>query len=282
MTTTHRLSLAALVAVHLSADAGLIVLTDRAGGDEFFVAALFGLIVGQVVLLGLWLALAALPLLSRVLGALLAGAVLWICLVASARSPYIPDLAPLVVLAIEIVVGTLLTWGCIGPLARWLRWRIVGHHGGAEMNPRHFHLRQLLIAIGVVGVLLGVVRAMFPRGVVYFEISHRMWVELIISQAIGIGAFLVNLLGIAGGLAIVVRLAHDRSLAHDIAVGLFLPPCLAFLMTIPEVVVAGLMMGPFGFDRLPLLLTINSAQAVAISLTLIALRRLGFSFERAT
>jgi hypothetical protein len=247
-----------------------------------------GVMLGQVVLLGIWLALVSIPLPQRVVGVAFAAALLWLisCSVLrfgpEAQYQYLkPIVFPLLLL--EIVFGTLASWVFFAGVRRWLHWRIVqDSHGVYGANASRFSLRHLMIGTAMTCLVLAFARIVLPP-------VEAMWptadseIDLYglgIGHLIALAILVLNLLFLLPCLAILFLTMESRTWRSTLGVTVAVALISVGVKMLIEVVAARALLN---WDAPGLMLgitNINAAQFVVIMVTLFALGPLGWRFAK--
>lgn len=276
MTGKQRLGLVILVLAHWLIAAYIVQLFRfSAGGALLLIPIMLGSYAAQIVLLAMWGALAASAPFVRLTWAGAVGSGLWLATIYSARlyesREWFTRESACVGLGLA-AMPALLTFGLLNIARYWPGWRITPRgESQADDHPRQFGLSQLMVIVGVLGIVLGASQWVLPPAVEGKWQGVSLWREILALLV----AMSVNILVVIPGIWILFRIDIWEADFMVVGVG---GPIYAFLAAVLESIALFLL---FGMPVLPGAIVIfgfNVTQFLSIGLSVGYLRLLGFRF----
>jgi hypothetical protein len=284
MVLTQRLLLVLLIAAHLGLEMGLIALLQS---PQLEPEALMALIAGaattipfgQVILLGFWLSRYSASFFTRLVGVTFTGAVFWMSIVFAMQEVGYESYF----LGVMIAAGIALAWAFFEVLRRWWPWLVVHLHGGFDPDERRqVSLQQIMVWMGLFGIVLGLHRALLSGSVNHELPTFVPWARLLFSLLFSLlilaVALLINMIVLFPCIALAMKALETRTGNDDLAYGMLVPIVYGFGVAMVEMGIL-LLVSRFVPDRGILLLTLigmNAAQFTAVAGTIVLLRHVGF------
>jgi hypothetical protein len=234
MSLQQRIGFGLFIALHLAATPALCFYAVHPETSGLAQTALCGTLLAQIVLLGIWLGLTRQSWLHRAAGVGFCSAALWLSLNAVLR--WVGMSSPndhfriFWFAAVEIVGGVVLCWGFLATVCRSFHWQIVFEDAEFQATPAHrFHLRQLMIVIGMSCLMLALARAVMPA-----EMSvppRAEWSGIAMEHAVLAGFELCSLVAMIPALTVVrraIEIDSGTAIVAAVAVQPLYAGCVAF------------------------------------------------------
>ena len=271
--------IAIFIAVHLVVD--LIVPLLMTGREsEWLFAAMLGVCVGQINLIGVWAAMAPGRVMLRLPWSIFLATLMWYFLVLGNRlrsaleGPY--STFPMEValqIGLILLVAVLLVQIPLWAASRLLRWRLLPplHDPKEALDERQFNIKHLIIGMVVSAVALGMGRVVLPAGEVRIASLENELMILLPAVAI------VNLI------VVVPCIWGAFVRGRNLAVLAMAWVAYAVVITVIETALLIAILGAPGSGEIWFLMTLfNLMQCVCVFVTLVFLRGIGFRLERLT
>ena len=271
--------IATLILGHLIVDLFVPQLLYHGPGEEWLFVALLGLCIGQVNLIAVWAALAPGRVLLRLPWSILLATLMWYALIIGNRlrtdTPFWggPDFPTEVALQLGLVIlaGVTVAQIPLWAASRLLRWRLIPpDRGSCEIvDERQINLKHLLVGMFIVSIVLALGRFVLPPGPIRVaELDRELTVLLPVVTVVNLIVVLPCIWGAFASALYIAPLAIVWLI-------------FAVVVSVVEVAVLIALLGSGPPDDIWMAMSVfNISQCVAVLVTLLCLRGMGFRLVR--